>query len=236
MRHSKPSRPTLCLLSLAALSLLAVPSVQAQQCVPFLAYLDLNAGGGNILTHPNFTVTASNPAVNSPSNPDCAAADFRAAVLEVKIPAPCSCAIVWVEYVGEPEGWTVNIGDSQTNNGFGGDAGTVPAGQNAEVHVLDQELFVYGAADNPADVDLLLRQQMGLQDGTLKFVVCDQKVSVGQPYAKVETPDLDRLFFLDPGDDNRTVYVGLNRVIQPFDGQNKTRNGCGARRALAIFQ
>lgn len=239
MSQRKHSQITPCLLALAGLLLLAAPGAHAQQCVPYLAYLDLDAGGGNILTHPNFQVTASHTAVNGQFNPDCQADDWRAAVLQITIPEPCSCAIVWVEYEGEPEGWTVNIGDSPTNNGFGGDGGSAPPGQNAEVQVLDQVLSVYSAADNPADVDLLLSQSLGLRDGTLKFVVCHQSVSVGQPYAKLDTPDLERLFFLDddPGSpDNRTLYVGFNRVVNPIGGQNGSRNGCGARRALAIFQ
>ncbi len=231
MNHSKRARTTPILLTLAILLLGGAAAAEAQQCTPNLAYVDLIAGGGEVLSNPNFMIIEDGTV---PGGEDCDPDTWRAAVLKITLPEPCSCGIVWVEYVGEPHGWTVNIGDSPTNDGFGGDGGSAPAGQNAEVDVLDQLLSVWSAADNPNDVDLLLRQHLGLRDGALKFVVCDQYVSVGQPFSNLNTPDLERLFFLedDPGSpDNRTIYVGLNRTVN-----RATRNGCGARRALAIFQ
>lgn len=228
MRHSTRFTPAL---ALAALALAGAPTAEAQSCVPFLGYVDLVFNGGNVLTSPNFEVIDTDPI---PQSADCAANRWRSAVLKVTIPATCSCAVVWVEYVGEPKNWTLNVGDSPNNNGYGGDSGGPPAGQNAEVDVLDQVLTVWSAADNPTDVEPLMRQHLGLTDGALKLVVCDQSISIGQPFTKLETPDLERLFFLadDPGSpDNRTFYVGLNRTIG-----NETRNGCGLRRAMAIFQ
>lgn len=228
MNRSKLLRSTPVLLALAVLLLSGAAAAEAQQCVPFLGYVDLNSGGGEILTSPLFEFLGESDATD-----DCPGS-YRAGVLKVTIPTTCSCAVVWVEYVGEPHGWTLNVGDSPTNNGFGGDAGSAPPGQNAEVDVLDQRLTVWSAADNPAEVDPLLVQHLGLTDGTLKILVCDQSVSIGQPLSKLETPDLERLFFLadDPGSpDNRTIYVGLNRTVA-----SPGRNGCGARRALAIVQ
>jgi hypothetical protein len=32
--------------------------------------------------------------------------------------------------------------------------------------------------------------------------------------------------------ENRTLYVGLNRVIDPATDQNTYRNGCGVRHAI----
>ncbi|HSL83684.1 MAG TPA: hypothetical protein VLF66_12990 [Thermoanaerobaculia bacterium] len=227
MNRSKRLRSTPVLLALAALLLAGGAAAEAQTCVPNLAYVDLLGSGGQILSPPFEFLGESDATDDCPGS-------YRAAVLKVTIPTNCSCAVVWVEYVGEPHGWTLNVGDSPTNNGFGGDGGSAPAGQNAEVDVLDQRLTVWSAADNPADVDPLLMQHLGLTDGTLKLLVCDQYVSVGQPWSKLETPDLERLFFLedDPGSpDNRTFYVGLNRTVA-----SPNRNGCGARRALAIVQ
>lgn len=228
MTRSKRPDSIPVLLALAVLLLAGGAAAEAQQCVPFLGYVDLNSSGGELLGSPQFDFLGE-----SAASADCPGS-YRAGVLEVTIPTSCSCAVVWVEYVGEPHGWTLNVGDSPTNDGFGGDGGSAPVGQNAEVDVLDQRLTVWSAADNPSDVDALLIQHLGLTDGTLKLLVCDQSVSVGQPWSKLETPDLHRLFFLadDPGSpDNRTFYVGLNRTVA-----NPNRNGCGARRALAIFQ
>jgi len=238
MRSNYRPLPILALLLAVPLLGAAAPAA-ALTCVPFLTYVDLGTGG--FIHNPGLglTVLQMDPIANTIFNPDCDVNQWWAALIEVKIPPQCSCAVVWVEYKGEPQGWTVNIGDSPTDNGFGGDSGSLPPGQNAEVDVLHHRLTVWSAADNPLDVEPLLTQHLALEDGSLKFLVCDQSVSVGQPFAKVDTPDLERLFFLPTNPvapDNRTIYVGINRVVAPIGGPNGLRNGCGARRALAIFQ
>lgn len=219
-------------LALAAAVLLAVlvAAPAAAQCNQFLCYVDLDAGGGTICPNPAiFEVVANSGAATT-----CTDGTFRAAVVKVDVPAECTGVAVWLEYQGIPQGWTVNIGDSQTNDGFGGDAGTLPAGQNAEVEVLDELVRVWSAADNPTDVDALLTQHLALRDGALKFVVQNQHLSWGQQYTALDTPDLERLFFLPStpvAPENRTIWVGLNRTVN-----NASRNGCGARRALIHVQ
>lgn len=219
-------------LALAAAVLLAVlvAAPAAAQCPQFLCYVDLDAGGGTVCPNTTiFEVVADSAAATT-----CTDGTFRAAVVRVDVPAGCSGVAVWVEYQGDPEGWTVNIGDSITNDGFGGDAGSLPLGQNAEVEVLDELVRVWSAADNPIDVDALLTQHLALRDGALKFVVQDQYLSWGQQYTALETPDLERLFFLpaDPvAPENRMIWVGLNRTVNRAE-----RNGCGARRALIHVQ
>lgn len=215
-------------LPLAAAALLAVlvAGPAAAQCIPFICYVDLNIGGGT--TCPQISVFTS--VTTHPAATTCTGGSFQSALVEVEVPADCAGIAVWVEYQGDPQGWTVNIGDSETNDGFGGDAGTLPAGQNAEVQVLDEILTVFNAADNPADVDTLATQHLALRDGALNFVVEDQYLSWGQQYTALQTPDLERLFFLPSGPvapENRTLYVGFNRTIN-----NPGRIGCGARRGV----
>lgn len=219
-------------LALAAAVLLAVlvAAPAAAQCPQFLCYVDLDAGGGNICPNPAiFEVVADSGAATT-----CTGGTFRATVVRVDVPVGCSGVAVWLEYQGIPQGWTANIGDSETNDGFGGDAGSLPLGQNAEVEVLDELVRVWSAADNPIEVDALLTQHLALRDGALKFVVQHQYLSWGQQFTAVDTPDLERLFFL-PADpvppENRTIWVGLNRTIA-----NPSRNGCGARRAFIHVQ
>ncbi len=48
-----------------------------------------------------------------------------------------------ITYNTTPTGWTVNIGDSATNDGWGGDAGTQT--RDAEMQVLGTSLSVYGS-------------------------------------------------------------------------------------------
>jgi hypothetical protein len=230
-------------LALAAAVLLAtlVAGPAAAQCPQFLCYLDLGDGGMTVCpvasVFPTITpaTAPTAPRPNAGITPGvastaCAGGPYRATVVEVNVPAECSGVAVWVEYEGDPNGWTVNIGDSITNNGFGGDGGSIPLGQNAEVEVLDELARVWSAADNPDDIDPLITQHLALRDGSLRFVVRNQSVSLGQPYSALETPDLERLFFLPDspvGPDNRTIWVGLNRTVASPD-----RNGCGARRAF----
>jgi hypothetical protein len=234
-------------LAAAALLLALVATPAAAQCNQFLCYVDLDAGGGTICPNstvfPTVTQPAPPPAAGQLPHPDltvgsasttCTGGAFRAVVVQVDVPAECSGVAVWVEYQGDPDGWSVNIGDSITDNGFGGDSGSLPAGQNAEVEVLDELVRVWSAADNPSEVDALLTQHLALHDGAMKFVVQNQYLSWGQQYTALETPDLERLFFLPSSPvapENRTIWVGLNRTVGSPD-----RNGCGARRALIHVQ
>jgi len=48
-----------------------------------------------------------------------------------------------VTYGSAPTGWTVNIGDSATNDGYGGDSGT--QSRDAEMQVVNTSMAVYGS-------------------------------------------------------------------------------------------
>lgn len=225
---------------LAALLIPCATQMASAVCTPFLCYIDLGAGGTSIC--PNtavFSAIQSNPVVSTPYNSTCTVANWRAVVATVNIPTGCTGVSVWVQYSGEPEGFTADIADSPTDDGFGGDAGSSPAGQNAEVQVLDDNVEVYNAATVPSDVDQFATQQVSLKDGALNFVVKDQFVSWGNPYTALSSTGLKRLFFLPANPvapDNRTIYVGLNRVVSPISAANGSRNGCGARRAILVLQ
>lgn len=217
----------------------APAGAQPPACQPYICYVDLGPNPAFIC--PNSAVyppagRRSDPIVITQHNPGCDVNFWKAAVVQVNVPPECSGVTVWVEYAGDPVGFTVNIGDSETNDGFAGDAGSLPIGQNAEVQILNENLTLYSAASAPP-VDTLATQHLALRDGSVKFVVKDQYLSWGQPYSLFATPSLQKLFFLPTGGSgNRTVYVGLNRVISPVNGQNTFRNGCGARHALMFIQ
>ena len=181
-----------------------------------------------------FSVSITEGAVNvlegPVASPGCTDGSLMS-LIEINIPDECTQANVLIEYEGDPSGWTVNLGDSITNNGFGGNAGETF--KNAELQILDHELRVYNAADNPVDVDPLARQQLALEDGAIRLTVSNQTVGWGQPRGALETPDLERLFAIpDNTADGRKIYLGLNRVVSgPGD-----RTGCGARRVLVSFE
>lgn len=225
------------LMLLAALPLLAAAPAFAQ-CPPFLCYLDLESGSSVCPNAQVYSKVVTHPIANGQHSATCDASFWKAALVQVDVPAACSGITVWLEYVGDPQGFTLNLGDSETNDGFAGDApGTLPAGQNAEAEIFGDQLRVYHTADMPP-VDQLLVQSLELRDGAFKLVAKDQFLSWGQPYGELKTPTLGELFFLQQGNDNRTLYVGINRVIRsdsPGD-QNLSRNGCGARHAMIFVQ
>jgi hypothetical protein len=173
-------------------------------------------------------------AANPPISACPASANWKEAVLKINVPTGCTQAIVQVEYDGLPAGWTVNLGDSPTNDGFGGDGGN--ADSEAELQILDERLDVYTAALAPGVVDQIGHQDLSLTDSALKIVVKNNYVSWGQPFSFVQTPNQKKLFLVpDNGAaaaDRRVVYLGLNRVIS----NNPGRKGCGARRALVSFK
>jgi hypothetical protein len=231
------------------LAALAAAPAGAQTCPPFICYIDLTPTGAPYpisgvpaFICPNNTVypaagRRAELTVPTSFNPGCTTTDWLAAVVQVDVPLGCSGIKVLVDYDGAPEGWTVNIGDSPTNNGFAGDSGSLPLGQNAEVQILDSTLSVFHGATAPP-VDQIAHAQLALQDGSIKFVVEDQFLSWGNPYTFLDAHQfVKNLFFLpDPvgAGENRTLYVGLNRVVFPADppGQDVSRNGCGARHAI----
>lgn len=180
-----------------------------------------------------FTPTGQPKAVATAACPN-----WRMAALEISLPADCTQANVVVEYEGLPKGWTLNLGDSPTNNGDAGDAPGTPD-REAEIWVLNEDLALAPAnelapalaIDNP-----LVRQNLALTDAALKFVVKNQFVSWGQPSGLLQTPATKNLFAIPdpdaPAARKRSVYLGLNRVISG----PAARKGCGARRVLISFQ
>ena len=176
----------------------------------------------------NGTVTNSNSQiVVGPFSPT--TLGFKSTMVTINWGA-CTKANIVVEYEGLPSGWTVNLGDSPTNDGYGGDAGSTPAGKNAELWIQNQSLYVTTAGTSPAALDNpLARQDVSLTDSAIKFVVKDQFVSWGGPYSFLQTPNTKRLF-ATPANGSR-IYLGLNQVIS-----NLSRTGSGAARAFITLQ
>jgi hypothetical protein len=161
---------------------------------------------------------------------------WREAVLKINLTGGCTQANIVVEYEGKPTGWSLNLGDSPTNNGFGGDSGTTP--NAAELEILDDALNVYGAfrptTDPPGTVDRILRQEVQLKDSAIKFVVRNQFLSISPAYTWLQTPAIQRLFAIPDAasTDGSNIYLGINRVIS---GPGN-RVGTGARRVLITLQ
>ncbi len=224
-----PTKRNAFLLAALILSLVVAGPAQAQclgNSILGIFYMDLRFGATVDVTGGAVTVLTA-----PENNPDCTDGS-KMAVVRIDIPEACSQANVLVEYEGQPEGWTVNLGDSPSNDGFGGDAGDTDA--DAELQILDDILAVYNASGSDNTVDRLASLDLRLNEGAIRLTVGDQTVGWGQPYGVLETPDLGRLFSIpDPEEEGegRSIYLGVNRTIADAD-----RKGCGARRVLISFQ
>ncbi len=214
---------------------LALPTVATAQCDPFgfgLYFRDLTIGAGANVSHfPNHVGSAVVEQEITPADESC---ESEQALLKITIPEGCTEASIWVQYQGTPTGWTINLGDSPGNNGFGGDSGE--ADSEAELQILDETLGVYSNALVPGIVDLLAQAELRLTDGALQIVARDQYVSWGQSFSWLDTANSGLLYALpDAGaatEDQNTIYLGVNRVVSgPGD-----RTGCGVRRVLISFR
>ncbi len=159
-----------------------------------------------------------------------------------------------VEFGDKTSGYLLNIGDSATNNGHAGDAGT--QSNDAELQ-LENENFqiyasdyiktddIYGTNDDPnvSDHRVLLKQDLDHANTEASFMISDGKVTYSLMDGKYEGEferehsDLDRtvLFALDGQDDaegsvNYDIYASFNKVISEY-----SRLGSGAEKVKIEF-
>ena len=227
------------MIHLALCSLWVVAPAAHAACVDGFYSLDLKTGGAggvssnSLVPYISFTPTGQPKAV-----PAAGCQGWNMAALKIVIPgAPTTCtqANIVVEYEGLPKLWTVNLGDSSTNDGFaGGAAGTTA--NNAELWIVGEDLSLASGGNKPSVINNPhVSQNLALTDGAVKFVVKNQFVSWGQPYGLTQAPASKNLFAIPDNTaqgDQRAIYLGLNRVIRGPGA----RTGCGARRVLVTFQ
>jgi hypothetical protein len=202
----------------------------------------VTAGFTGVTFQPGGACAAVGRPASCPASPT---TGWKQAALKIALPAGCTQANVTIEYEGTPCGFTADLGDSSTNDGFGGGAGGTTL-SCAEAQVLNSPsaagvgnplstLGVYSSCQGGV-VDNLANASLALTNGSLKFTVKNQFVSWGEPAIVLQTPNVKRLFqlpdTLGPGADGSTLYLGLNRVISGPGG----RIGYGARRAIISFQ
>lgn len=222
---------------LFSLLVAAAPAAVQAACTTGFAVLDLKTGAAYSTLGASVGFTTGGTPSPVPATAACpAAAGWKMAVLRIAIPgAPNACtqANVVVEYEGLPSAWTVDLGDSPTNDGFAGDAGTTD--NDAELWVLDENLSVANGGALAVVNNPLVLQHLALTDSSMKFAVKNQFVSWGGPYGLAQSPASKFLFAIPdptvPAADQRAIYLGLNRVIA-----GTYRSGCGARRVLVSFQ
>ncbi|HYP26758.1 MAG TPA: hypothetical protein VE262_08575 [Blastocatellia bacterium] len=138
-------------------------------------------------------------------------------------------AIFDVEYKQKGTGWTVNIGDSISNNGFAGDFSD--QSNDAELQILDGLLSVYGSDFIPPDVRLLLTYspvvekkrssiRLRIKNQSLTWQYNGQQGGVSSPYLYALNGQSD-----DEGTVNYNTYAAFNRTIS-----SSGREGSGVKR------
>ena len=214
---------TLVMLVLTAI-LCVIPAVGQQRVM----YINLHGATPTVVVNGGIPYGVSPPTFTPVASPACPGTWWAAHVdIYLKDPSGAArTAHIVTEYDGTPAGWTVDIGDSATNNGYGGnDGGPEHA---AEVQILNQTLSVYNDPKIPGQVDNMLNQPLSLTNGSLKFTVSNQTMTVGQPQTVLSTPVTQTLFWIpDPPaltDAERwSIHGAFNSVVNGDTG----RQGCG---------
>lgn len=215
------------LLSLIAI-MISGPPVSATNPAPApptqraAAFVDLRTGNVTILGA--FTNCIS--VVNAPadSNND----GFFETVLRITVDSngagTCRAtkACFLLNYEGTPCGDTVNIGDSATNDGRGGDGGTQE--RDAELEIVNQQLRVYRS--DIGGSGRLSNHTLALDDGGLKICVEDESVQWGNPRSQLSDSGLFALNGqADTGGANFDIFAGFNRVISGAPGNGRVGSG-----------
>ena len=145
-----------------------------------------------------------------------------------------------LDHEGTAVGWTLNIGDDSTNDGFGGGAPGLSSSV-AELQILDAVMTMFSGSLGPSIVDQLAIARLRLGDGAFKICVSNDQVTWGNPSGEINTtnshlgfqiPDLAPATAFSPaGNGNRDIFAGFNRVVN-----GTARNGVGLSRVLITLE
>ncbi|HSU84894.1 MAG TPA: hypothetical protein VLR69_20950, partial [Thermoanaerobaculia bacterium] len=121
-----------------------------------------------------------------------------------------------VTYNAEPSGWTVNIGDSATDDGGGGDAAT--QSNDAELQVFGRQFTLLGNDDSVPSKTLQFIDGFAANGKTVSFTVSNDRVDWITAAGAAGTVTSPFLFALDgqvdrEGPVNYDIYAAFNRVI-----------------------
>ncbi|MCA9791077.1 MAG: hypothetical protein KC910_04750 [Candidatus Eremiobacteraeota bacterium] len=156
--------------------------------------------------------------------------DQHGPVLELRLDgSPYRAARFRIEYgQGEPQAWTVNIGDSVSNNGYGGDGAT--QSRDCELQVAGDTLAIYGSDAMDGQERLLKKvPDFAQASRTIEFVVANEYLSwtsrrgtdsMTSPYLFALAGQSDQ-----EGEPNQTIYAAFNRTIS---GGGRTGSGVTA--------
>ena len=192
--------------------------------------------GPAVTTIPGASLACSLNPANAPCNTNGA---FYMTAVKVNLTG-FTRACFTLDYEGTPVGWTLNVGDDSTNDGFAG-GGPGLSSSVAEVQILEEVLAMYSAALGFGLADQLVSERLRLLDGAFKVCVSDDLVTWGNPAGAINTANSKIGFqipdnapattFSPAGDGNRDIFAGFNRVVN-----TTSRNGVGLSRVLITLE
>lgn len=175
----------------------------------------------------NTHTCAGIPAISFPVAPSAGKAVAR-------ITLSCkSSARIRTYYNSVPTGWVVNIGDSATNNGWGGDAAT--QSNDAEAQIFNQDLTVYASDYGQAGV-VATHPGAAIAGSYNDFFIVDKWFGWGVgPHVGYHVTDSSNLFALCGEEDaegqiNYDIFAAFNRTI------SSSRAGTGCSRADIVIE
>ena len=121
-----------------------------------------------------------------------------------------------MQYYGVPTGWTVNIGDSRTNNGHAGDGSS--QSNDAEIQILKSNLAIYA---NDYGGSILLDNILdfaGHDSATVNLEVGNEFFAWNNYFGTADSLSNSNLYALNGQPDaegpvNYNIYAAFNRVV-----------------------
>lgn len=163
-------------------------------------------------------------------------ADTEAGTLVSVVDMGRYAAMTVTAEICNPMGWLIDLCDSSTCNGYGGDSSTMS--HCAELQLLGTTLSAYGSAyTTPTPGGLLFSQEGVLESrgcSTLEFTVRDSSIRI--PGESLDWRSENLLRINPPRDENGRPdalwYLSLNRVNYP---DSTDRVGAGVERVTLCF-
>lgn len=155
----------------------------------------------------------------------------RQAVVKIDFSGPFKGAELTLYYGKSPRSWTLDISDSPTGDGFGGDDGTTS--NMAEVQILNRQMRIYGNMlpgymDATSDGGLLIKVIDGFATKGSKATISLSDERLKWSRGKIDDFLESKFLFTLNGQEtlfgevDHDVYIGFNRVVA-----GNYRNGSG---------
>jgi Ca2+-binding RTX toxin-like protein len=206
-------------------------TIAANSLPSSLSPYQINLKTGTITGGPNQFISL----VNTPT--DSNADSWLEAVAKINLAGNIKKAKFIVEYDKIPSGWTVNIGDSVSNNGYGGDGSN--QSRDAEMQIVNSNMSVNGNDYNTPPGGFLTQGSVTnlVSNGSrVELEVSNEKLAWDNKSGLKNSLTSPYLYALNGQPDatgpvNSEIYAGFNRVISgPFD-----RIGSGASKATILL-